>query len=234
MENGISPISSGYNANQTEGKHKSNLGKDDFMHLMLAQLKYQDPMNPMDSDEYAAQLAQFTQLEQLQNMNSKLEQSISANLALTESVNNTMAANFIGKDIKLSGDEIRYEGQDSVDIGYNLGGLAKDVQVTIFDQYGKEVKSFQFGEQSVGNHKLNWDFTDNDGNNVELDSYTFEVKAKALNGEDLATDKYLLGAISSLKFTESGTKVVVNNQEYSLSDVIEIMNSQQSGEEENG
>lgn len=235
MATSISPISNSNNVTQQQdtGKGKSILGKDDFMLLMLNQLKYQDPLNPMDSDQYAAQLAQFTQLEQLQNMNDKLEQSITANLALTQSVNNTMAANFIGKDVRLQSSTLNNNGQDKIGIGLDLAGNAKSVTVEIKDSSGKLVKTFELKDQNGGYSKLDWDFTDNSGKKVDQGNYSYTVKAEAYNGSEVAVKSFVVGTIDALRFTESGTKVVIGNLEYNLSDVVEILNPN-SGDGENG
>ena len=90
-----------YGTNTTQGK--SELGKDDFLKLMIEQMKNQDPLSPMEGTEFTAQLAQFSSLEQLSNMSDSLEQSINANYQLTQAVNNTMTAALIGKEVKLEG-----------------------------------------------------------------------------------------------------------------------------------
>ena len=130
---------SGYSA----GTSKSALGKDDFLKLMLMQLKYQDPMSPMDSSQYSAQLAQFSSLEQLSNMNSLLEMSVNANFQLTQAVSNTMTAALIGKEVKLTGNEITYNGQESTGLGYNLSGEANSVEIKIYNETGTLIRTIK-------------------------------------------------------------------------------------------
>ena len=82
---------------------KKDLGKDDFLQLFTTQLKAQNPLNPMDSTEFTTQLAQFSSLEQLTNINTQL-----GNLLLFQnSLQNTMTTGMIGKRVKLSNDEIQ-------------------------------------------------------------------------------------------------------------------------------
>ena len=73
------------------------LGKDEFLKLFTYQLQYQDPLNPLDSTEFTSQLAQFTSLEQLYNMNENFQQL----LLFQDSLNNGIATNLIGKSVKL-------------------------------------------------------------------------------------------------------------------------------------
>ena len=89
----------------------ATMGETDFLQLMIEELKNQDPMNPMDGTQYASQLAQFSSLEQLTNLNNTMTQSVAANASLTQSVNNMMVSNLIGKETKLSGSDIQVNGQ---------------------------------------------------------------------------------------------------------------------------
>ncbi len=205
---------------------KSKMGKDDFLRLMVEQLKYQDPLNPMDSTQYVSQLAQFSSVEQLENMNKALGDSINANYQLIQSVNNTMSATLIGKQVKIGNNKVSFNGQDSVDIGYNLPATASTVTLNVYDSNGTLVKTIENLPRESGNHKLSWDFTDNEGNKLSFGDYTFEVEAKAMNGEDdLETSAYQVGTIDGVKFTDKGTFFVINGAEVNLSDVIEILDS---------
>ncbi len=204
------------------------MGKDDFMKLMITQLKNQDPLNPMDGSQYAAQLAQFSSLEQLTNLNDSVNKSIDANYFLTQSINNTLTTTLIGKDVKLLGNKIPYSDQQNITIGYNLPSDAASVKVNIYDKSGALVKSYEDAENSTGEHKLSWDFTDNDGNNVVKGDYTFEVVASNSAGDPITLDQYQIGSIDGVRFTESGTKLLVDNVEYEPSDILEILNSSQS------
>ncbi len=211
------------------GPRKSALGKDDFLKLMIQQLKYQDPLNPLDSSQYSAQLAQFSSLEQLQNINTTLTQSMNANFALTQSVNNTMTATLIGKDARLSSNKITYNGenngQGNAKMGYTLPALASDVTVKIYNSDGVLVKTLNNLEKDAGEHKLSWDFTDNEGNKVKKGDYTFKVEASDMSGEDMTIDSFGYGTIDAVRFTENGTMLVINGIEYNLSDISEILNS---------
>jgi flagellar basal-body rod modification protein FlgD len=233
MFDGISNINANTTTSQSKGK--SILGKDDFLKMMLAQLKNQDPLNPMDGTEYAAQLAQFSSLEQLSNMNSKLESSINANYQLTQSINNTMTAALIGKEVKLDGKNFTYKGQDKVILVYNLPANADNVTIKIYDKDNVLVKTIEDLSSTKGDHKLSWDFTDNNGTKVNNGDYRFEVEATKLNGDTIKASQFKYGRIDSIKFSESGAILVVNGAEYFLSDVLEIINpttSTNNGDEE--
>ncbi|MFH0734144.1 MAG: flagellar hook capping FlgD N-terminal domain-containing protein [bacterium] len=202
----------------------SDLGKDDFLKLMITQLKYQDPSDPLDSSAYSAQLAQFSSLEQLTNINTSLNNSIDANYVLTQSINNTMSATWIGKSVKLEGTTLTNSGQEEIGFGYNLPSEAKNISVKIYDKNGALVKTIENAEKSVGDHKLFWDFTDNNGVKLNNGDYTFKVEATNTAGNDITTTTFRIGTIDSIKFTSNGTILVVDDTEYNLSDITEILN----------
>lgn len=220
----VSQVNNNSNTNPVSA-NKSVLGKDDFLKLMIAQLKNQDPLNPMDGTEYAAQLAQFSSLEQLINLNSYLKQSIDANYMLTQSINNTMLANLIGKEVKVNSKDIQVNGQENISIGYELPDGIKSVKVNIYNQYGTLIKSIEAANKK-GNNKLLWDLTDNNGEKVINGDYKFEVIASDYSDNAVSVTSYILGLIDGIKYTENGTLLIINGAQYSSGDILEIINKQ--------
>lgn len=220
----VSQVNNNSNTNPVSA-NKSVLGKDDFLKLMIAQLKNQDPLNPMDGTEYAAQLAQFSSLEQLINLNSYLKQSIDANYMLTQSINNTMLANLIGKEVKVNSKDIQVNGQENISIGYELPDGIKSVKVNIYNQYGTLIKSIEAANKK-GNNKLLWDLTDNNGEKVINGDYKFEVIASDYSDNVVSVTSYILGLIDGIKYTENGTLLIINGAQYSSGDILEIINKQ--------
>ncbi len=212
-----------------EARGKSTLGKDDFLKLMLTQLKYQDPLSPLEGTEFAAQLAQFSSLEQLTNLNESVNSSIESNFYLTQSINNTMVATLIGKDVKVAGNSIENSGQENVQLGFNLPKNASKVTIKIYNKAGIEIRTIENLPSSAGEHKFNWDFTDNEGNRLPEGTYRFEVEALDSEGKNIQVNRYLFGRISGVRFTESGTMLLVNDTEYFLSDILEIINPGEGG-----
>lgn len=202
---------------------KSDLGKDAFLKLMIAQLQNQDPLEPLDGTDYSAQLAQFSSLEQLQNINDNLNLSLDANYLLSQSVNNTMTAGLIGKDVKIAGDTITFEGQDTTSIGYDLIAPADNIKINIYDSNGVLVKTFKDLETEAGEYKLSWDFTDNNGNDLGVGDYRVEVDAQTLGLTPMEVAQYFVGPIGAVRFSAEGTTVVVNGREYDISEVFEVI-----------
>lgn len=220
----ISSINNQVNTYVKEPQGGDEMGKDAFLELMIAQLQNQDPLDPMDGTAYAAQLAQFSSLEQLTNLNDSMDRSIDADYYLSQSINNTLTATLIGNDVKLASPTLNNIGQDDIELGYTLPVDASEVSIKIYNEHGALVRTIKDENISDGDHKLSWDFFDDNGTKLPEGSYRFEVTAKDAKGENLAVQAFGVGTIDGVKFGENGTTLVVGGIEYNLADVIEILN----------
>ena len=97
----------------TEAAGSPNLGKEEFLKLLVAQLKNQDPMNPTRPEEMASQLAQFSSLEQLINVNALLTEQTASNSVMALAINNSAAVEVLGKEVMALGDTVRVTGTGS-------------------------------------------------------------------------------------------------------------------------
>ena len=139
-------------------------------------------------------------------------------------MNNTLTATLIGNDVKLASPTLNNVGQDNAEFGYNIPIDASEVTVNIYNEHGALVRTIKEEDISSGDHKLSWDFSDDNGKKLPEGSYRFEVTAKDTKGENMAVSSYGVGRIDGVKFGENGTTLIVGGIEYSLADVIEILN----------
>lgn len=208
----------------TAAKGKTTMGKDDFLQLMITQMKNQDPLDPMDSSQYSAQLAQFSSLEQMTNINQTLTESLNAQYGLAQSINNSMSASMIGKEVKVSGSDIAVtKNLSSMEFGYNLEANAKTSVLKISDSDGKLVKTVDLSDLSMGDQKYTWDLTNSSGAKVAKGNYTYTIESKGNDGLEVATTAYRIGTIDAVRFTGSGTKAIIDGDEFDISDITEIM-----------
>jgi flagellar basal-body rod modification protein FlgD len=202
----------------------STLSKDDFLKLLITQMQNQDPLSPMDGTQYAAQLAQFSSLEQLTNLNDVTTQGVNANLILAQSINNGLSASFIGKDAQALTDTFKYDGSTDVKMGYTLSSTADTATVTVYNEAGQAVKNLQRGTEN-GDNTVTWDGTNENGAAVEEGKYTFKVEAKDSNGNTLSSNQFVYGKIQSVRFTSNGAAFMINGIDVPLSNILEILGS---------
>ena len=198
------------------------LGEDDFLKLLTMQMQYQDPMDPMSGTEFASQLAQFSSVEELTSINTELGQSISANSVLTQSINNDLAATFIGKDVRASTNSFQYTGTGNSNLGYTLPSDADTVSISITDGSGNVVRTIQNAPTGSGDQTFTWDGKDNSGNQVGSGTYSFSVQAANNDGTPITATPFISGTVTGLRFKSTGTVFVVDGMEIPLSDILEI------------
>ena len=197
-----------------------SLDKDAFMKLMLAQMKHQDPTNPMQSHELAAQLAQFSSVEQMQNMNTTLT-DIKAGQKPTESF---QALNFIGKAV--SGDSsklVRAKGDKSHDISFTLPDNAKEGKIRIRDGNGETIRSVDLKDLKKGPNNYVWNGLDEKGNAAPSGDYQMFIEAIGSSGQKLAAKTDFEGVISGVNYTAEGPVLLVGSQSVKLKDVKKIV-----------
>ena len=196
----------------------SDLGKDAFLQLLVTQLRYQDPLSPMENEAFLAQLAQFSSLEQMQEMNSNLEDS----MLLTQSLNNSAAAGLIGKNVRASGDEVPLEAGGTAKLGYVLADSAEHVTVTVLDESGRVVRVLEATGLESGSHSVDWDGRDSSGETVAAGTYRFEVDATDTDGNPVASVSWVEGRVDGVTFRGGSAFLLVGDREVPLSSVIDI------------
>ena len=199
------------------------LGKDDFLKLLVKQLQNQDPMNPLDSSQFATQLAQFSSVEQLANINTNLEASVATNQLMAQSIGNSLASSMIGRDVKASGNTLQWNGTDEVRFGYTLGTAGEKATVRIYDADGEVMRVID-GTALAGDTSLTWDGLNDSGSEVKEGAYTFKVEVTDAQDKDMASASFILGSITGVRFTSTGTVFLVDGAEIPVANILEILN----------
>ena len=182
MITGLTPISTEALATATNVASGQTLGKDDFLRLLVAQLQAQDPLDPQSAEDFSAQLAQFSSLEQMTNVNTNLEQI----QKFEQAVNNSSLVNLIGKSIDAPGNRIDFNSREVKTLNFILNDEAAQVEVEIFDSTGKKVNTLTLGNLTAGNNQVLWDGKNGEGKPVEPGAYSFQVNAENINGDEVA------------------------------------------------
>jgi len=198
------------------------LGKDDFLNLLVTQLQNQDPLNPTDSAEFTAQLAQFSSLEQLGNVNENLVELQN----FEASINNSQAVSMIGKTITAAGKSIHLNDHDQAECKFILDQDAARVQTSIYDSTGKLVKKIESQNLNAGTQTLFWDGKDEKDQRLAPGNYTFEIMARDAKGQLLDAKTFSNGTVDKVIYENNATFLISGNQKIALGDVIEVAASQ--------
>ena len=197
----------------------AQLDKDAFLKLMLAQMKFQDPTKPMESHEMAAQLAQFTSLEQLNNIHTTLE---SMKTAQSPSVNYQALA-FIGKKISTDSSKVtRNTGDTEHAMRFQLLGDADKIRVTVKDAGGNAVRKIDLTNLKKGENSVKWNGLSDDGISQRPGEYHITIEAQGASGAKVYARTQFEGRITGLNYTPEGPVLMVGNQTVRMSEVKKI------------
>lgn len=194
------------------------MGKDDFLTLLVAQLQHQDPLNPSESTEFTAQLAQFSSLEQLQN----IDASLNGFEVYQATLNNIQASGFIGKAVTASGSMFGVNGGVPDPIRFDLANDADSVYVQVYDNLGSFVADIQAGARPAGEQQVTWDGRDANGTAVADGTYTFSVMAMNTDGTIVGSTSYTTGIVSGVDYKTGSTNLLINGHEVPIASVIRV------------
>ena len=211
------PASVAANPDDIAVNPKSVLGKDDFLKLLLVELQYQDPTDPMDSDKILTQTSELASLEAADNTNKALEE-LTATLSQTSSMS---AISAIGKMGSLGHDSVLLPEEGSADFELYFPQSASSGTVTVRDVEGNVVRSFDFDALPEGINAFSWDGTDDNGARVPAGSYRIKADYVTSTGEKRET-AYGYYPIESVRFDGGKAYVKMGSHYYPLESVAEI------------
>ncbi|MEK7322162.1 MAG: flagellar hook assembly protein FlgD [Pseudomonadota bacterium] len=211
----------GLGGNQSSRKPSNKLGQEDFLKLMTTQLKNQDPTKPMDNSAFLGQIAQFSSVTGIQEMQASVKQ-----LVETLSSNQTMqAASLVGKTVVASADSALYDGEHAIQGGVELTTAADNVVVGIFDQSGQLVKKLELGAQGSGTVSFNWDGLATDGSALPAGAYRLKAES-IVDGKATAVSTLVAEPIVAVNMASGGKSLsltLAGGSDINMSDVKQIM-----------
>ncbi len=219
IEGVLKTINSAAADNQSASKTNSNeLDKDAFLQLLVTQLSFQNPLEPIENTEFIAQLAQFSSLEQMQN----IAQAMGLlTLSQTAATNSSMV-NLIGKRVIVSGNELTLDGKSGTQIQFNLQDNEKYGQLTVKDSSGKVVRKMKLEDLVIGENCITFDGKDDQGKLLEKGIYTYEIRRG--NGEKFEEITLYSNLLVDSVYFE-GSKIYLRslNRTISIADVRQVM-----------
>lgn len=192
------------------------LGQDAFLRLMIAQLNNQDPLSPQDNGEFISQIAQFSSVEGITNVNN----SINALLEEVRSGRTVEAASLIGQTVEINSNVGRLVEGEGLSGSYVLGASSPTVTLNITDSVGSLVYSENLGTRPAGEHRFTWDGIGDDGSVLPSGDYNISVTALE-NGESVQLSTQVAEVVEGL-FLDAGNNVILNlasGQSVAISDI---------------
>ena len=195
------------------------LGKNEFLQLLVTQLRHQDPMNPMDGQRMAADLAQFTGLEQLVNIGQQLEGQQAQSAAMAQALNNSVALGTIGKTVTAISDQVAVTGDGKETVTAQIAGAGTGV-LRIYDAAGKEVGSRPLGAVKAGTQTFELGAA---AEGLEEGGYTYAIDVKDASGRPVETTTYATARVDGITYSETGAKLTAGPLSISIGSVIRIV-----------
>ncbi|MFO8032444.1 MAG: flagellar hook capping FlgD N-terminal domain-containing protein [Desulfohalobiaceae bacterium] len=207
----------------------SELDRQSFMKMLLTQLENQDPTDPMKDRDFVAQLAQFSSLEQLINLNDGMESM------QEEQLQDRMlgAVSYVGQELRADGGQISKDDSGTSTVFYELEESAQDVVFDIYNQDDKIIDSVSQGPKAAGESSFNWDGTDYQGQEVEAGLYRVEPRAEGENGEELEVKTDISGKVEGVGMQEESIVLTLaDGREVQLDQIKEVLPPEQDGDEQ--
>lgn len=196
----------------------NELGQDSFLKLLTTQLQNQDPSNPMSNEDFIAQLAQFTSVEQLMGMREILQEQAYGIAAL----NSSSMANLLGTEVTAASDRFTYDGEGSQDLHYSADNAASGVTVRVMDDSGNVVDTIEIGRIEAGEGQVTWDGRGIDGDRLPQGEYRFVVSGVDSDGNEVAIEERLIGTIDEMDYTTGTPRPSVDGIPVDLADILRL------------
>lgn len=187
---------------------EQEMGREEFLKLLVAQLQNQDPLKPQDNAQFVAELAQFSNLEQTMGINDRLDALSMQNQGLQ----NSQIVSMVGKTATVRGSMVTANGSGSpTPLSFNLEGNADKLSLTIADLNGKAIRTIDIGKKAAGLVRLTWDGRSDDGVVMPAGTYTVTVKATNDAGKAVSSTQETTGTVKSVSFDKGYPVLQLSN-----------------------
>ena len=204
---------------QDETQKNNEMGRNEFLKLLVAQLENQDPTEPQDNGEFVAQLAQFSSLEEAQKMSASFDNFNTA----FQSSQHLQATSLVGRPVHVKADTTALLNTGAVSVIAEMPRSVEAATLSVYDQAGTLVDSFNLGGQESGRQEFIWTGTDANNQRFPSGEYTFKVAIPDGDGAK-QVPTYLSANVNSVTIEPGGslTLNLAGIGPKSLADVIQI------------
>jgi flagellar basal-body rod modification protein FlgD len=222
----VSAANPNYSATKSSSSSTSSTGIADnfqtFLTLLTTQLQNQNPMDPLDTNQFTQQLVQFAGVEQ----QLKANESLSSLLKLQTTAQASQALNFVGANAIVDGTKANFSGTSAT------WSLSTDkpvtAQVSIQNATGQTVYSGKFTISAGQNQTFAWDGKGNDGTTWPVGDYSLSVTATDASGQTAAVSTQIQGVIDSVDMTKSPPQLSIGGQTFTLDQIRKVVKADTS------
>lgn len=200
----ISGVSSSQDITSPTVQNSSSFSQVDYMILLAAELQYQDPTDPMDTDKLTEQTCMFSQLDELQSINSQIGD-------LGEALNRTDPVSYLGREVEVEGDTLVMTDGETSEVTMYLAEDADSVIIDIYDSQGNIVAMQNLGSMPVGFQQIEWDGTLLTGETAGDGTYSIGVRALDENGQSIETATTIKDTVVSVANSSNGTVLTLSS-----------------------
>ncbi|WP_150303527.1 flagellar hook assembly protein FlgD [Pseudomonas saliphila] len=195
-----------YKVDQSRFAKGDELGKNEFMNLLVAQMNNQDPLSPQDNGEFIAQLAQFSTVEGIENMNTTMDSLLSG----YQSSQALQASSLVGRSVIVPTMNAMVDTQQGIKGQLALTQRSDNVSVNVYDEKGSLVSTVNMGAKEAGMLDFKWDGKNGSGETLPAGKYKFEAQA-SINGENKQLATLLPANVDSVSLgMGQGGEMVLN------------------------
>ncbi|MDH5446317.1 MAG: flagellar hook assembly protein FlgD [Gammaproteobacteria bacterium] len=212
-----------------EEKKDKNLGQDEFLSLMIAQMGNQDPMKPMENGEFISQMAQFSAakgMKEIKDSFTSLAEALQSSQAL-------QASSMVGRTVTVPGDTAVLPEDGQLEGTVDLKSTAQELVVSITDEAGQLLKKIHLGRQPAGQIDFSWDGTidrgvnNPDASTEQADPGKYKIRAEVFfEGKPEAVDTLVKDKVESVSIGKGVKSIMLNlsnSGSSTLSNVKEVM-----------
>lgn len=193
-----------------------DLDKDAFLKMLVEQLKHQDPLDPLKTDQLSAQLAQFSSLEQLTQIKDAVHAQTDASNLATLLQQTSLSASLIGREVLAVGDQVTLPSSGSGHVTVDVTGSGGSGTLTLTDSNGAVVATRDLGQLTPGTHTLTLPA------GLPPGTWHYAIEVKDGSGATSTVTTYTSGVVDSIEFKNGSIWLRIGDAEIALSDLVRV------------
>jgi flagellar basal-body rod modification protein FlgD len=196
------------------------ISQADFMQILVTQLQNQDPMNPLQPDQLASQLAQFTTVQELASLNTDASNQLSAVTSNTQAIEANMATSLIGRPVIAAGNQVDVSSSSSsTSVMADIGGSGGQGVLTLINAQGQTVGTYKLGTLNGGTHQI---LSFNTAG-VTPGAYNYSLSVTAGSGAAVPVTTYVAGVVTGVNFSTATPTLDIGDLSTPISNLVEVL-----------